>query len=82
MKAKQVNPLLLTIARRAVPVLDERPPFALTKKEIMQQMKLTKAQLGRVFSDLSAEGKLHTARVWDVDTTGRRRYVSVYWVDE
>lgn len=82
MKAKQPNPLLLTIARRAVPVLDKRPPYALTRRQIEAELKMSKAQVDGHFARLAAEGKLHKARVWGMDDLKRRRIDVVYWVDE
>ena len=71
-------PRLLELVRQNVsPLLDTRPPDALTMRELAEQAQVSTDVMRRQIAELRAQGILREARV----RTGNGHYTFVYWVE-
>lgn len=70
--------LLAEIKRRAVPLLDTRPPGALTARELASAAGVSYDVIRHKLAELRAEGNLREARLRMTRGGG---YTMVYWLD-
>ena len=71
-------PLLALVRRNVSPLLDERPPGALTMRELAEQAGVSTDVMRRQLSDLRDQNILREARL----RTAGGHYTFVYWIEQ